>query len=178
MFRVTFLLAFSWFLAPSLCFPAGIFSDRRQNSLGILPPSSDPFYSAPQGYEASEPGTVLHIRYAPGNVTTVVANSSAAYNILYRTTDSNYKPLWAVTTVLVPLQNTPSSANTSHRPLSPTRFSTTPPTSMLVPVTQSTIASHRWPPASQPRQTISPPCSETGSTSTSQTTRALSRLSD
>ncbi|KAF4443385.1 hypothetical protein F53441_11434 [Fusarium austroafricanum] len=67
-----------------------------------LPPSKDPWYSAPKGYEDKEPGTVLRIRHAPGNLTKVVGNSSATYNILYRTTDSHYKPTWAVTTLFVP----------------------------------------------------------------------------
>jgi hypothetical protein len=35
-------------------------------------------------------------------LTDVQCNSSAAYNILYRTTDSHYRPTWAVTTLFVP----------------------------------------------------------------------------
>ncbi|RGP73136.1 trichothecene c-3 deacetylase [Fusarium longipes] len=67
-----------------------------------LPPSKDPWYTAPPGYENSEPGAVLRIRPAPGNLTSITANSSASYNILYRTTDSHFKPAWAVTTLFVP----------------------------------------------------------------------------
>jgi hypothetical protein len=66
-----------------------------------LPPSKDPFYTAPLGYESATPGAVLRVRSAPG-LAEGIANCSAAYNILYRTTDSNYKPAWAVTTLLVP----------------------------------------------------------------------------
>ncbi|KAM5343816.1 hypothetical protein ACJ41O_012353 [Fusarium nematophilum] len=69
---------------------------------GPLPPSKDPWYSAPAGYEDAAPGTVLRVRLAPGNLTEITGNSSATYNILYRTTDSQYKPTWAVTTLLVP----------------------------------------------------------------------------
>lgn len=69
----------------------------------VLLPSEDPFYSAPHGYEGKLPGSVLRIRHAPGNLTELVSNASAAYNIVYRTTDSQYRPSWAVTTVFVPL---------------------------------------------------------------------------
>lgn len=65
------------------------------------PPSKDPWYTAPHGYEQAAPGDILKTRPASG-LTKIVANSSAAYNILYRTTDSNYKPSWAVTTLFVP----------------------------------------------------------------------------
>lgn len=67
-----------------------------------IPPSQDPWYSAPEGFKEADPGAILRVRPAPGNLTVVVGNASAAYNILYRTTDSQYKPSWAVTTLLVP----------------------------------------------------------------------------
>jgi hypothetical protein len=66
-----------------------------------LPPSNDPFYTAPIGYENTALGAVLRVRTAPG-LAEGIANCSTAYNNLYRTTDSNYKPAWAVTTLLVP----------------------------------------------------------------------------
>lgn len=71
-------------------------------SLSPLPPSQDPWYTAPRGYETTSPGKILRIRPAPGNLTAIFSNSSAAYNILYRTTNSHYEPFWAVTTVFVP----------------------------------------------------------------------------
>ena len=67
-----------------------------------LPPSKDPFYTAPFGYELVAPGTILRRRNAPGNLTLLVGNCSAAYNILYRTSDSLEQPSWAVTTLLIP----------------------------------------------------------------------------
>lgn len=68
-----------------------------------IPPSIDPFYTAPDGFEDASPGTILRIRLAPGNFTNLVgSNYSAAYNILYRTTDSRYQPSWAVTTLIAP----------------------------------------------------------------------------
>ncbi|SMR53771.1 unnamed protein product [Zymoseptoria tritici ST99CH_1E4] len=76
----------------------------RPSEMGmdILPPSEDPWYTAPANYELAAPGTILRIRPAGGNLTMVQSNSSAAYNILYRTTNSRYKPTWAVTTLFVP----------------------------------------------------------------------------
>ena len=73
-----------------------------------IAPKQDPWYSAPSGLEAASPGQVLKTRKAPGSLTSVVGNSSAAYNVLYRTTDSLGGPTWAVTTLFVPkLRTTP-----------------------------------------------------------------------
>lgn len=67
-----------------------------------LLPSQDPFYTVPHDYQSSKPGTVLRVREAPGNLTSVIGNCSKAYNILYRTTDSRYQPSWAATTLFLP----------------------------------------------------------------------------
>ncbi|KAJ3577906.1 hypothetical protein NPX13_g2657 [Xylaria arbuscula] len=69
-----------------------------------LPPTEDPWYCVPEGYETATPGTVLRLRIAPGNLTTeIVKNAATAYNILYRTTDSHDQPAWAVTTLFIPI---------------------------------------------------------------------------
>lgn len=70
-----------------------------------LPPSQDLWYTAPAGFETTVPGAVLRVRAAPGNLTAIYGNSSAAYNILYRTTDSRYNASWAVTTLLEPVSS-------------------------------------------------------------------------
>nr|POE86454.1 lipase a [Quercus suber] len=67
-----------------------------------IPPSQDPWYTAPDGFEMAAPGAILRLRTAIGNLTTVFNQSSAAYNILYRTIDARYRPSWAVTTLFVP----------------------------------------------------------------------------
>ena len=72
------------------------------------PPSQDPWYTAPSGFEHKAPGAVLRIRAAPGNLTAISSNCSASYNVLYRTTNSQYKPAWAVTTVFVPVDPKPA----------------------------------------------------------------------
>lgn len=76
------------------------------------PPSQDPWYTAPPGFENAAPGTVFKIRNAPG-LASHMTNASAAYNILYRTTDTNYQPSWAVTTLYVPLKNLTKSNKNS-----------------------------------------------------------------
>ncbi|RMZ76691.1 hypothetical protein DV738_g4855, partial [Chaetothyriales sp. CBS 135597] len=66
-------------------------------------PLEDPWYTAPDEFENEAPGTILRVRPAPGNLTTLAgSNASAAYNILYRTTNSRYQPTWAVTTLFIP----------------------------------------------------------------------------
>ncbi|KAK3349205.1 lipase [Lasiosphaeria hispida] len=66
-----------------------------------IPPSKDPWYAAPMRFESASPGDVFKVRRAPGNLTAMY-NSSAVYNILFRTTDSLYQPSWAVTTLYLP----------------------------------------------------------------------------
>lgn len=59
---------------------------------------------------------MLKIRPAPGNLTHITCNCSATYNVMYRTTDSRYKPTWAVTTIFVPVEPvTPVSALLSYQ---------------------------------------------------------------
>jgi hypothetical protein len=79
-----------------------------------LPPSQDPFYTAPDNFKAATPGDILKLRHAPGNITSLFSNSSAAYNILYRSTDTNYQPSWAVTTLFIP-KDTNNSALLSYQ---------------------------------------------------------------
>ncbi|KAI0015909.1 LIP-domain-containing protein [Xylariomycetidae sp. FL0641] len=67
-----------------------------------IPPSQDPWYRAPAGFEGTAPGTLLRVRAAPGNWSRVLNHSASARHLLYRTTDSRYRPSWAVTTLLTP----------------------------------------------------------------------------
>ncbi|KAK5163477.1 uncharacterized protein LTR77_010659 [Saxophila tyrrhenica] len=76
----------------------------------LLPPSKDPWYTAPDGFEHAAPGDVLRFRKAPGNLTTTTfGNASCVYNILYRTTNARYHPSWAVTTLFVPKETNGSA---------------------------------------------------------------------
>ncbi|KAK8102576.1 lipase 1 precursor [Apiospora sp. TS-2023a] len=85
---------------------------RAAMSSTPLPPSKDPWYTAPADFESAAPGAVLRVRAAPGNLTASIANASAAYHILYRTTNSRYLPDWAVTTLFVP--ETPAVHSSSN----------------------------------------------------------------
>ena len=78
-------------------------AERNASHGEPLSPRNDPWYKAPTGFERAEPGQVLSVRPSPGNLTSVIGkNCSAAYNVLYRTTDSRYNATWAVTTLFVP----------------------------------------------------------------------------
>ncbi|KAJ4396450.1 hypothetical protein N0V93_000669 [Gnomoniopsis smithogilvyi] len=79
-----------------------------QNATEPIPPLQDPWYSAPPGFEETRPGAVLRIREAPGNLSSLATDCSAAYNIIYRTTNSRYQPDWAVTTIFVPSEPAPA----------------------------------------------------------------------
>jgi hypothetical protein len=119
MFSIYLLLAWSSLLTFSQAAPLyKKYLQERSGSSVPLPPSQDPFYTGPTNFQLAAPGALLRVREAPGNLTSVIKNSSAAYNILYRTTDSNYQPTWAVTTLFVPLSrpNTTSTASNSTSP--------------------------------------------------------------
>ncbi|RSL41378.1 hypothetical protein CEP54_015841 [Fusarium duplospermum] len=85
---------------PKIC--SGAIIEETTPSQEPLPPSQDPWYTAPSGFESKQPGDILRIRSAPGNLTAVIGNPSAAYHVLYRTTNSRYQPSWAVTTLFIP----------------------------------------------------------------------------
>lgn len=107
MFRVSELLGYAILLSNM-----SVSASLETSTSTPLPPSQDPWYTAPANFEQAAPGTVLRLRTAPGDLTSIVVNASAAYNVLYRTTDSRRKPAWAVTTVLVPT----SSKRDCHQP--------------------------------------------------------------
>lgn len=113
-----------------------------------LPPSQDPFYTAPAAFEAARPGDILRLRIAPGNLTTLLPNSSTAYNILFRTTNNLYKPSWAVTTLFIPRTSNGASTsllsyqipyNTANPSASPSYLFSSGP-SALPPLTFSDIS--------------------------------------
>ncbi|KAI0503018.1 secretory lipase-domain-containing protein [Xylaria bambusicola] len=74
---------------------------QNHHDKSAIPPSQDPWYTAPADFESASPGTILRIRPDPSNITAIV-DAAAAYNILFRSTDTRYRPSWAVTTFIVP----------------------------------------------------------------------------
>lgn len=79
-----------------------------------IPPTADPFYTAPEDFQRAAPGAILRIRAAPGNLTALLGpDCAAAYHVLYRTRNSQYKPDWAVTTVFLPANPTTTTLNST-----------------------------------------------------------------
>lgn len=87
--------------------------------LAGLPPSKDPFYIPPPGYEKHPPGTILAHRQVPypiSEMTLFPILLKSAHHILYRTTDSFDNPITTVTTVLVPFNADPRKVLTYEVP--------------------------------------------------------------
>ncbi|EAW13528.1 putative secretory lipase [Aspergillus clavatus NRRL 1] len=76
-----------------------------------LPPSKDAWYTAPDNLTFSTPGTVLRVRRDPLNLYALIGTniSCASYNILYRTTNVQNRPTFAVTTLFVPASSQAAS---------------------------------------------------------------------
>jgi hypothetical protein len=115
MFFPQLLLSLSFLFILSSALPSLPFYERTPTPSTPLPPSLDPFYTAPPHFALSPPGTILRLRTAPGNLTSIISNSSLAYNILYRTTNSRYSPSRAVTTIFLPLSSTLNTALLSYQ---------------------------------------------------------------
>ncbi|KAF3479673.1 lipase 3 [Arthroderma uncinatum] len=70
-----------------------------------LPPSEDPFYRPPPGYENAEPGTILRYRATPFPIALfrlVPINLASTHQVLYRSSDTFRKPTATVSSILVP----------------------------------------------------------------------------
>ncbi len=63
-------------------------------------PADDPFYAAPKGFEAAEPGTVLRQREVEVALCGIIGQQVDSWQLLYRSNDLNDRPQVAVTTVL------------------------------------------------------------------------------
>ncbi|RHZ62538.1 putative secretory lipase [Aspergillus thermomutatus] len=71
----------------------------------LLHPVEDPFYSAPDGFESTPPGTILRWRNPPHPISAfgfAPINLAASYQLLYRSTDSFGEAIAAASTILVP----------------------------------------------------------------------------
>lgn len=80
---------------------------------GPLLPTQDPFYLPPQNVSDYQPGEIIASRLVSTDINGILGISAtaisvkAAYQHLYRTTDSLHNPVAAVTTVLVPYNAKP-----------------------------------------------------------------------
>ncbi|HEV3361856.1 MAG TPA: lipase family protein [Pseudonocardiaceae bacterium] len=78
-------------------------------SAAPLPPQSDPFYQPPTGYQNTAPGTILKVRTVSVAAFAYLPQKVQAWQLLYRTTDTQGDPEATVTTVLEPLNATPAA---------------------------------------------------------------------
>src|ERR1700733_12172717 len=69
-----------------------------------LLPAQDPFYTPPDGFQHSTPGTVLRSRDVKLAFLGLIPQKVTATQLLYRSTDMNGQPAAAVTTVVVPAE--------------------------------------------------------------------------
>lgn len=66
----------------------------------LVPPSQDPFYQPTGDWKSTAPGAILAHRPVPNPLPK--AKYSAAYQLLYRTTDALGNPIATTTTVIIP----------------------------------------------------------------------------
>lgn len=99
------------FLAVISASPLSKIIQRKEDA---LPPSQDPFYVAPAGYEKSPPGSILRSRPTPGPLGAFSwapnLNILASYQLLYRTNDAHGEPIATVLSVLIPFKANMSRA--------------------------------------------------------------------
>ncbi|OZD07206.1 lipase [Rhodococcus sp. 06-235-1A] len=76
--------------------------ERAPSRSDATRPEDDPFYAAPEGYEAAAPGTILKVRPVEVAMFGRVRQRVDAWQLLYRTADLGGFPQASVTTVLRP----------------------------------------------------------------------------
>jgi len=70
----------------------------------LPPPTKDPWYTAPAGWEQTTPGTALRMR--PHAYPTInIRFAQDTFQVLYRTTDTHSRPSWSVATVFIPTKH-------------------------------------------------------------------------
>ena len=95
------------YAASALALPPHAWSPRAVNlTTGPLLPTEDPFYNPGIGtFEDTAPGTILKSR--PVSIGSLIPGATtalaAAYQLLYRSTDTHGNPSYAVTTVMIPI---------------------------------------------------------------------------
>ncbi|KAK4222453.1 lipase 1 [Podospora fimiseda] len=112
---MTMTLIASFFLllnCLALAEPQAVAADDPGTYLPL--PSWDPWYRAPEGWQATTPGTVLRVRQHAYNMTPIpILNVGDTFQVLFRSTDSLDNATWAVTTVFMPKNPRCSSNSTS-----------------------------------------------------------------
>jgi hypothetical protein len=75
----------------------------------ITPPQHDPFYKPPAGYGSTAPGTILRSRRVNLAALGFLPQNVQAWQVLYRTTGYNGKPMATVTTLVRPAGPAPKA---------------------------------------------------------------------
>ncbi|EEA27370.1 hypothetical protein TMatcc_004344 [Talaromyces marneffei ATCC 18224] len=100
---VNFKLLSCWLISlsmPLLAFGTPVVRDSVPNY-----PADDPFYEPPKGFEIMAPGSILRYRQLSSPIaafSTYQINITAAYQILFRTTNTFGEAVATVTTILIP----------------------------------------------------------------------------
>ncbi|KAA8643393.1 hypothetical protein EYZ11_012583 [Aspergillus tanneri] len=103
MYRLRSFLLCSLALLPNIALAAP--AATSSNDSRPTPPLDDPFYTPPEGFESTAPGTILRSRTPPFPIAAfsiVEVNLAGAHQLLYRSTDSFGKPVVAASTILIP----------------------------------------------------------------------------
>jgi len=83
-----------------------------QNTTDYLPPpSKDPWYRPPEGWQSKNAGEVLKIR-VHAYPTINIKGCADTWQVLYRSTNSHGSPTWAVSTIFIPESHTNCSSTT------------------------------------------------------------------
>ena len=86
----------------------GVVAPPSSQALGrraVTPPSEDPFYQAPAGYENASPGDILAFRKAPAKLAafqTIPLTVQEVWQVSYRTADALGNPQVSVSTIIIP----------------------------------------------------------------------------
>jgi hypothetical protein len=108
MMRTTRCGGIAGFAAVALAVSATLVAAVPAAAAAPPPPQSDAFYQPPAGIESSAPGTVLRFRAVDVAAFGLLPQKVQAWQLLYRTTDTQDQPEATVTTVLLPMGAKPS----------------------------------------------------------------------
>ncbi|KAL5351065.1 hypothetical protein ACLOAV_004640 [Pseudogymnoascus australis] len=92
----------SWVL-PTVLLGAGLPLVSGRSVPRAVPPSSDPFYQPPVGFESAAPGTVFRTRTVTSSFFGLLPTLVETHQLLYRTTALDGSAISTVTTVFKPL---------------------------------------------------------------------------
>lgn len=108
--RLSMRFAFMAFVAPVLSAWPSVHTGRGFPQ----PPSSDPFYNPPAGFESEPPGTILRQRTVSVAFLGLIPDPVETYQLLYRTTAINGSAIATVTTIFKPLLPQPDRFISFH----------------------------------------------------------------